>query len=170
MKRIYCYYVNDKLDKGIRCAWYHSYQELCDDNKINITQQELVNGCISRWSVDGWVMSKDFLNPKVSCLVGALYLAGIQTVLSGDGSSNDLVYVDLHHRYEDMLREVELPSGWFVSQRSVWNMLDVLGLPPCDNLERDIGQQPKVRLTRRGGHINARESFLIAKAIRKVEE
>ena len=136
-------------------------------SKEYITLPELVDGCIALRMVDGCFTYEDCINPKVLPLVQAFFRVGIETTLSGDMEGEDLVYVDLHHKYQDVVNQVILPDGWIVSVQDVKENFRALGLPNDHIILIDrgttIGQD--VRLCRRGGKINTLEANAVVDAI-----
>lgn len=160
----------NKYGHEIRQGTYDDYMDLCEDD-LGPTISELIDGYISEWFFKDEMINHDCINPKVVNLIKALFHANIQTTMSGDMCGNDLVYIDLHRRYEQSLGRITLPPPWIIVIATVDRARMALGLPrsliphPMRGVYIVGDNWPRIRITRKGGMISVEEANEVVKAV-----
>jgi len=155
----------------VRRATCRTYAEAVGPDCF-ITMDELLAGCSCDVSSLGCVRhSTPPLNPKVLHLVGALHRAGVGTWSSGDGYTDDFVYVHLEDEWEGAAARAELPPGWVVTVTRLDEARRVLGLPVefvavDGGLGGDNdGDRAATCVSRRGGTVGREEAEAVSRAI-----
>lgn len=160
----------DASGKEVRQGTYDNYMDLCEDH-LGLTIAEFIDGYTSKWFFKDKMMDHDYMNPKVINLIKALFQAKIQTTLSGDMCGDDLVYTDLHRKYEKSLGKTILPPPWIIVPASVNHTKRALGLPstcyshPMRGVYIENNHYPRVRITRKGGMISEKEADTVVQKI-----